>query len=147
MALSQMTDWRDRGCLRTAMMLGDRAEPTLVWMTSMTSCQAGEATAEACCAMRTMEAEAGAQEHLGIVIQLRWHPHHDQTRIHWEEGTVAGCQQRRPGSGVARDRKVVTWELNHFHAVAMGRRDGAARGAARAMGVSRGRCFLRAITS
>lgn len=103
-----------------------------------------EEMAEAYCAMRRMEAQADAQERLGIVIQLRWHPHHDQTRIHWEEGTVAGCQQRRPGSGVATDRKVATWELEHFHAIATGRRDGAAKGAVRAMGVPRGCCFLRA---
>jgi hypothetical protein len=102
---------------------------------------------EAYCAMRTREAQKGAQEHLGIEIHFRWHPHHERTRIHWEEDTVAGCQQHRPGNGVARDRKVVTSGLNHFHAMAAGRRDVATKGAVRAMDVSRGRCFLRAITS
>ena len=116
-------------------------------MTSKMHFRLEEEMAEACCAMRMMEAQAGAQERLDIETRLRWQPHHEQTRIHREEGTVAGCQQRRPGSGVARDRKVVTWGLNHFHAMAAGRRDVAAKGAVRAMDVSRGRCFLRAITS
>lgn len=97
--------------------------------------------------MRMMEARVDAQERLGIEIRLRWYPHHGQTRIHREEGIVADCQQRRPESGVARDRKVATSGLNHFHAMAAGRRDGAAKGVVKAMDVSRGRCFLHAITS
>jgi hypothetical protein len=116
-------------------------------MTSKMHCRPKEGMVEAYCAMRTREAQKGAQEHLGIEIHFRWHPHHERTRIHWEEDTVAGCQQHRPGNGVARDRKVVTSGLNHFHAMAAGRRDVATKGAVRAMDVSRGRCFLRAITS
>lgn len=53
------------------MMLGDRAEPTLVLMTSMTSFQAGEATAEACCAMQRKAARVEAREGLHSDGQLR----------------------------------------------------------------------------
>ena len=140
----QMKGWRDHGCQRKVTLLAGHAELVRVWMTSKMRFRPEEGMAEAYCAMRTMEAQAGARERLGIEIRLRWHPHHERTRSHQEEGTVAGCQQRRPGSGVARDRKAAALGLNHFHAMTAGRRDGAAKGAVRAMDVSRGRCFLRA---
>ena len=71
MALSLMTSWRDRGCLRTARMLEDRAELILGLMMSMTSCQAGEATAEACCVKQTTAARVEAREGLHSDGQLR----------------------------------------------------------------------------
>jgi hypothetical protein len=140
----KMKGWQDHGCQRKAKLLAGHAELVRGWMTSKMHFRPGEGMVEAYCAMRMMEAQVHARERLDIESRVRWHPHHERTRSHWEEGTVAGCQQRRPGSGVARDRKAATWDLNHFHAMAAGRRDGAATGAVRAMGVSRGRCFLRA---
>jgi hypothetical protein len=139
-----MKGWRDHGCQRKVKLLVGHAELVQEWMTSKTHFRLEEGMVEACCAMRMMEAQAGAQERLDIGIRLRGHRHHEQTRIHREEGTVAGCQQRRPGSGVARDRRAATWDLGHSHAMAAGRRDGVAKGVVKAMGVSRGRCFLRA---
>jgi hypothetical protein len=135
-----MKGWQDHGCQRKAKLLAGHAELVRGWMTSKMHFRPGEGMVEAYCAMRMMEAQADARERLGIEIQV----HHERTRIHWEEGTVAGCQQRRPASGVAKGRRVATWDLDRCHAMAAGRRDGAAKGAVKAMGVSRGRCFLRA---
>ena len=70
-ALSQMIDWQGRGCLRTATMLGDRAELILVLMTSMTSCRAGEGTVEAYCEMQRKAARVEAREGLDSDGQLR----------------------------------------------------------------------------
>ena len=52
-------------------MLEDRAELILGLMTSMMSCQAGEAMAEACCATRKKAAHAEAREGLDTDGQLR----------------------------------------------------------------------------
>jgi hypothetical protein len=52
-------------------MLEDRAELILGLMTSMTSCQAGEATAEACCVKQTTAARVEAREGLHSDGQLR----------------------------------------------------------------------------
>jgi len=104
----KMKGWQDHGCQRKAKLLAGHAEQARGWMTSMMYSRLEEEMVEAYCAMRMMEAQADAREHLGIESRVRWHPHRERTRNHWEEGTVAGCQQRRPGSGVARDRKAAT---------------------------------------
>ena len=139
-----MKGWQDHGCRRKVKLLAGYGELVRVLMTSKMHFHPEEGMVEAYCAMRMIEAQAGARERLGTETRPRWHPHHERARIRWEEGTVAGCRQRRRGSGVARDRKAATWGLSHSHAMAAGRRDGVATGAARAMDVSRGRCFLRA---
>jgi len=139
----QMKGWQDRGCQRKVKLLAGHAELVRGLMTLKIHFRPEEEMVEACYAMRMREAQAGAQERLDIEIRVQGHRHHERTRIH-QEGTVAGCQQRRPGSGVARGRKAATWDLGHFHAMAAGRRDGVAKGVVKAMGVSRGRCFLRA---
>lgn len=135
-----MIGWRDLGCLRRAMLWEGRAELIRGWMTSQNCSLAAEGKAEACCAMRMREAP-GVRGGLHSDDQLRWGVHREQLDTHQEEGTVAGCQRRRPGSVVARDRRAATSELGHSRVVAAERRDGGGRGAARAMD---GRCFLRA---
>ena len=69
--------WQDHGCQRKVKLLADREELARGWMMSKMHFRLEEEMAEACCAMRMMEAEAGAQERLNIEIQHRWHPHHD----------------------------------------------------------------------
>ena len=63
-------DWQGRGCQRKATLLVGHAELIRGWMTSKMRCRAVEAMAEACCAMRMMEAQKGARERLGSEGQL-----------------------------------------------------------------------------
>lgn len=139
-----MISWQDLGCLRTAKLLVDRAELIPGWMTSQARCLVAEEKAEACCAMRMRAAQEEARGDLHSDDQLRWPIHREQLDTHQEEDNVVGYRRRRPGSAVAKGRRVATSGLDHSRVVAAERKDGGGTGAARAMGVSRGRCFLRA---
>lgn len=139
-----MIGWQDLGCLRRAMLLVGRAGLIRGWMTSQARFLAAEEKAEACCAMRMREAPE-VRRGLHSDDQLRWGAHREQLDTHQEEDTAVGCcRRRRPGSAVARGRRAATSGLGHSREVAAERRDGEGTGAVRAMGVSRGRCFLRA---
>ena len=106
--------------------------------------RAPEGMAEACCAMQMKEAQEEVRGDLYSDGQLRRKLHRERPDTHQEEDTAAGWQRRRPKSAVAKGRRAATWVLGHSHGMAAERRDGVAMGAARAMGVSVGRCFLRA---